>query len=92
MNQTEAAEAAQVHLQKLSPDDHISREIIRKYEDEKNRGYQLLSAHPARAIALAEALNVDLAWLVPDLGMDPASVKQLKKAMATVAALWPVGR
>lgn len=88
MNQTEAAAAAQVHLSRLSPDDRMSREIIRKYEDEKVP-YHSLGSKPARAIALAEALNVDPTWLAPDLPLSPEGVTTLKRVLADLVDVWP---
>jgi hypothetical protein len=90
LNQTELAEKAQGFLSRLSPGDKLSREIIRKYEDEKHDNYQLLSDNPARAIAIAEALDVEPTWLVPDLPLTPEGAKHLKGVLEDLVQAWPV--
>ena len=87
MNQTETADEANVILSKLSPDDRLSREIIRKYES--LAPYQRLSENPARAIAIAEALDVEPTWLAPDMPLSPDGVARLKGVLADLVEVWP---
>lgn len=89
MNQTATAEKAQAILNRLSPADRLSREIIRKYEDEKSTNYQRLSDNPARAIAIAEALGVEPGWLVPDLPLTPEGAEHLKGVLQDLVEAWP---
>lgn len=88
LNQTQAAERAQTVLSQLSPLDHLSREIIRKYEDESTP-YHSLAEQPARAIALAEALGVEPSWLAPDLPLTPEGVARVRAALEDLAIVWP---